>query len=89
MLLINVFCWRIDLEAAHKDLRKRGVVLAMKKSSRIATEGLLAVAHSDNKASVIELNCETDFVARNEIFRHLVSNMLHQSIILYELYCAN
>lgn len=77
------FCWIIDLEAAHKDLRKRGIVLAMKKSSRTATEGLLAVAHSDSKTSVIELNCETDFVARNEIFQHLVSDMFHHIIIVF------
>lgn len=60
-----------DIEAAQKDLRKRGMVLASKKSSRTAAEGLLAVAHTENKAVVIELNCETDFVARNEIFQHL------------------
>ena len=49
------------------------MVLASKKSSRTAAEGLLAIAQSDRKAVVIELNCETDFVARNDIFRSLVS----------------
>lgn len=64
-----------DIEAAQKDLRKRGVVLALKKSSRTATEGLLAVAQTKNKAVVIELNCETDFVARNDIFQYLASSL--------------
>ncbi|KAL8209691.1 hypothetical protein R6Q57_006423 [Mikania cordata] len=64
-----------DLEAAQKELRKRGVVLASKKSSRTAAEGLLALAQNDTKAAVIELNCETDFVARNEIFQHLALSL--------------
>ncbi|XP_057983232.1 elongation factor Ts, mitochondrial isoform X2 [Malania oleifera] len=64
-----------DIEAAQKDLRKRGVVLASKKSSRTAAEGLLALAQDESKAAVVELNCETDFVARNEIFQHLNSNI--------------
>lgn len=63
----------LNAEAAQKELRKRGKVLAMKKSSRTATEGLLALAQNEGKAAVIELNCETDFVARNEIFEYLVS----------------
>ncbi|GAB2285157.1 hypothetical protein Dimus_019610 [Dionaea muscipula] len=64
-----------DIEAAHKELRRRGVVLASKKSSRIATEGLLALAQNDNKVVVIELNCETDFVARNDIFQHVALSL--------------
>jgi len=61
-----------DIDAAQKELRKRGKVLASKKSSRIASEGLLALAQTPAKVALIELNCETDFVARNDIFRHLV-----------------
>ncbi|XP_077216437.1 translation elongation factor Ts (EF-Ts) isoform X2 [Tasmannia lanceolata] len=64
-----------DIEAAHKDLRKRGVVLASKKSSRPAAEGLLAIAQNEKKAAIIELNCETDFVARNEIFQYLALSL--------------
>lgn len=60
-------------EAAQKDLRKRGVVLAAKKTSRTAAEGLLSLAQMDKKAVVVELNCETDFVARNDTFQYLVS----------------
>ncbi|KAH7660295.1 Translation elongation factor EFTs/EF1B protein [Dioscorea alata] len=64
-----------DIEAAQKDLRKRGVVLASKKSSRTAEEGLLAIAQTEKKAAVIELNCETDFVARNDVFQYLASSL--------------
>lgn len=52
------------------------MVLASKKSSRTAAEGLLALVQNESKVAVIELNCETDFVARNEIFQYLVSNTL-------------
>ena len=62
----------LHVEAAQTDLRKRGKASAMKKAGRIATEGLLALAQNEGKAAVIELNCETDFVARNEIFQYLV-----------------
>lgn len=72
-------------EAAQKDLRKRGKVLASKKSSRTAAEGMLAVAQNEGKVAVIELNCETDFVARNEIFQYLVSAVAVSLGLL--LYC--
>ncbi|KAL9224291.1 hypothetical protein vseg_000343 [Gypsophila vaccaria] len=65
--------WNID--EAQKELRKRGVYLAAKKSSRTASEGLLALAQNDTTATVIELNCETDFVARNDIFQHVALSL--------------
>ncbi|KAL5714341.1 hypothetical protein ACHQM5_016319 [Ranunculus cassubicifolius] len=64
-----------DIETAQKDLRKKGVALATKKSSRTASEGLLALAQNDDKVAIIELNCETDFVARNEIFQYLALSL--------------
>uniref|UniRef100_A0A0E0ELD6 Elongation factor Ts, mitochondrial n=1 Tax=Oryza meridionalis TaxID=40149 RepID=A0A0E0ELD6_9ORYZ len=64
-----------DIDAAQKDLRKRGVVLAAKKSSRTAAEGLLAIAQDEKRAAVVELNCETDFVARNDVFQYLASSL--------------
>lgn len=70
-----------DIEAAQKELRRRGVVLASKKSSRTATEGLLALAQTDSKAAVIELNCETDFVARNEIFQYLALSLAKLALL--------
>jgi len=72
----------VNAEAAQKALRKRGVVLASKKFSRTAAEGILAVAQTENKAVVVELNCETDFVARNDIFQYLVSFGLNIVIII-------
>nr|CAD1831410.1 unnamed protein product [Ananas comosus var. bracteatus] len=69
-----------DIEAALKDLRKKGVVLAAKKSSRTAAEGLLAVSQNDNRAVVIELNCETDFVARNDVFQYLASSLARMAL---------
>ncbi|XP_006350001.1 elongation factor Ts, mitochondrial [Solanum tuberosum] len=71
-----------DIEAAQKDLRKRGIVLASKKSSRTAAEGLLALAQNERKAAVIELNCETDFVARNEIFQYLALSLAKLALLL-------
>jgi translation elongation factor Ts len=49
--------------------------LHQKKSSRIASEGLLALAQNESKAAIIELNCETDFVARNDIFQYLALSL--------------
>ncbi|WMV60374.1 hypothetical protein MTR67_053759 [Solanum verrucosum] len=69
-------------KAAQKDLRKRGIVLASKKSSRTAAEGLLALAQNERKAAVIELNCETDFVARNEIFQYLALSLAKLALLL-------
>lgn len=54
------------------ELRKKGLTAASRKISRVATDGLLAVAQGDGVAAVVEINSETDFVARNEMFRHLV-----------------
>ncbi|KAK4392681.1 Elongation factor Ts, mitochondrial [Sesamum angolense] len=71
-----------DIEAAQKDLRKRGVVLASKKSSRTAAEGLLAWAQNQNKAVIFELNCETDFVARNDIFQYLALSLAKSALLL-------
>jgi len=58
-----------DLEAAVDWLRKKGLSAAAKKSGRVAAEGLIAVAAKGNKASMVEVNAETDFVARNEAFQ--------------------
>ncbi|KAL8497533.1 hypothetical protein ACS0TY_021021 [Phlomoides rotata] len=70
-----------DIEAAQKELRKKGVVLASKKSSRTAAEGLLALAQNHNKAVVLELNCETDFVARNDIFQYLALSLANSALL--------
>lgn len=60
-----------DLDAAVDWLRKKGLSAAAKKADRVAAEGLVAVAVEGKKAAVIELNSETDFVARNDKFQAL------------------
>ena len=61
-----------DMEAAIDWLRKKGLASAAKKAGRVAAEGLVGVASSGTSAAVVELNSETDFVARNEQFQALV-----------------
>ncbi|HAQ52613.1 MAG TPA: translation elongation factor Ts, partial [Lachnospiraceae bacterium] len=56
-----------DMEAAIDALKKSGAAKAEKKASRIAAEGIARVATSGNEACVVEVNSETDFVAKNEI----------------------
>lgn len=65
-----------DLEAAIKELREKGVVKAAKKSGRIAAEGLAQVLVEGNTAGIIEVNAETDFVASNDRFKKVVSDIL-------------
>ena len=60
-----------DLEAAVDWLRKKGLSQAAKKSGRVAAEGLVAALVRDNHGVVVEVNSETDFVARNEEFQAL------------------
>jgi elongation factor Ts len=60
-----------DMEAAVDWLRTKGLAKAAKKAGRVAAEGLIAVAGSGNRAAMIELNSETDFVSRNEQFQKL------------------
>jgi len=61
-----------DLEGAIDWLRTKGLAAAAKKSGRIAAEGLVGVASAPRKAAVVEVNAETDFVARNETFQAFV-----------------
>ncbi|WP_295812824.1 translation elongation factor Ts [uncultured Nitratireductor sp.] len=64
-----------DMEAAMDWLRKKGIAKADKKAGRTAAEGLIGVASDANGAVVVEVNSETDFVARNDAFQALVSNI--------------
>lgn len=61
-----------DMEAAVDYLRTKGLARAAKKSSRVAAEGLVGLVADGKQAAMIELNSETDFVARNEQFQGLV-----------------
>ena len=64
-----------DLDAAIDWLRKKGLSAAAKKAGRVAAEGLVAVAIKDNKGAIVEVNAETDFVARNPQFQALASGI--------------
>jgi elongation factor Ts len=64
-----------DLDAAIDWLRKKGLSAASKKAGRVAAEGLVAVAVKDNTGAIVEVNAETDFVARNPQFQALASGV--------------
>jgi len=64
-----------DMEAAIDWLRKKGLAAAAKKSGRVAVEGLIGVASGPNVAAMVEVNAETDFVARNELFQNFVAEV--------------
>jgi elongation factor Ts len=61
-----------DPEAAVDWLRKKGIAKAAKKADRVAADGLIGVARQDGKGVLVEVNSETDFVARNDLFQGLV-----------------
>lgn len=64
-----------DMDAAIDWLRKKGLAAAAKKAGRIASDGLVAVVATGAKGAVVEVNAETDFVARNETFQSFVRNV--------------
>ena len=64
-----------DLEAAVDFLRKKGLAAAQKKQSRIAAEGAVVTAVQGNKAVVLEVNCETDFVSKGDDFQNFAQAM--------------
>jgi len=61
-----------DMEAAQDWLRKKGLSKAAKKAGRVAAEGLIGIVVRGTKAAMVEVNSETDFVARNDLFQGLV-----------------
>ncbi|MCY1668587.1 translation elongation factor Ts [Rhizobium sp. SL86] len=69
-----------DIEAAIDWLRAKGIAKADKKSGRTAAEGLIGIAGAGHKAVVIELNSETDFVARNDAFQDLVRGVANVAL---------
>lgn len=69
-----------DIEAAIDWLRAKGISKADKKSGRTAAEGLIGIVSAGTKAVAIELNSETDFVARNEAFQELVRGIANVAI---------
>ena len=63
-----------DMEAATDWLRKSGILKAAKKATRIAAEGLIGVAVGGDSGALVEVNSETDFVARNDLFKDFVKS---------------
>ncbi len=61
-----------DIEAGVDWLRQQGLAAAAKKAGRVASEGLVGIAVEEGRAAVVEVNAETDFVARNEAFQNAV-----------------
>ena len=64
-----------DIDKAIEILRVKGISKASKKMSRDAKEGVVAVSGDENKTSLVEVNCETDFVAKNEDFTNFVKEL--------------
>ena len=64
-----------DLDKAAEILRVKGISKASKKMSRVAKEGVIAVTGDDSKKSLIEINCETDFVANTDDFKDLCKDI--------------
>ncbi len=64
-----------EMDAAIDWLRKKGLAAAAKKSGRVAAEGLVGVASAPKRAAMVEVNAETDFVARNESFQGFVAEV--------------
>lgn len=71
-----------DIDAAADWLRQKGIVKAASKAGRVAASGLVTVVKCDNMGCVVELNAETDFVAKNEKFQKLVADVANKALEL-------
>ena len=71
-----------DIEAAADWLRQKGIVKAASKAGRVAASGLVTVVKCDSMGCVVELNAETDFVAKNDKFQALVANVANKAMEL-------
>ena len=65
-----------DLDLAVEELRKSSGLKASKKSSRSAADGLIGIKSNDGKSFMVEINCETDFVARDDSFNQFMQEVL-------------
>ena len=70
-----------DFEAAIKILREKGMAAVAKKADRIAAEGIVDILTIDNTTAMIEVNSETDFVAKNAVFQQFVKDLLKTVIV--------
>jgi elongation factor Ts len=69
-----------EMEPAVDLLRKKGLAKAAKKAGRVAAEGLIGLAVAGSKGVLVEVNSETDFVARNDLFQHLVKMITNTAL---------
>jgi elongation factor Ts len=69
-----------DLEKAVEELRKKGIAAASKKTGRLASEGLLQIAREGNVTALVEVNCETDFVAKTDDFQNFIKQVAGQVV---------
>ena len=70
-----------DIEKSIEFLRKKGIAKASKKMERVAADGLISISENKNKFSIIEVNSETDFVAKNEEFIKFVEELSNITLI--------
>ena len=71
-----------DRDKAIRLLRERGMAIAAKKATRAANQGLIAAAGNGKAGALIEINCETDFVAKNESFQKFVKSMAEKALAM-------
>ena len=69
-----------DIEAAIEDMRKNGQAKAAKKAGRVAAEGIIVAKTEGNTAALVELNCETDFVAKDASFRAIAEKVAEVAV---------
>jgi len=72
---------RGDIEKSVELLRKKGIAKASKRMTRVAAEGLICIYEQDNKFSMIEINCETDFAAKNNQFINFAEEVSQLALI--------
>lgn len=66
-----------DIEVAIEEMRKSGAAKAAKKAGRIAAEGIISIKQDGNNVIILEINCETDFVAKDENFLEFANNVIN------------
>ena len=70
-----------DIEKSIEFLRKKGIAKANKKMERVAADGLVSISENNNSYSIIEVNSETDFVAKNDEFKNFVEEVSKLSLL--------
>jgi elongation factor Ts len=68
-----------DMDKAIAWLKEKGLGAAAKKANKVAAEGLIGIKFDDNKASIVEINSQTDFVAQNDMFKNIVKEVVNHS----------